>query len=217
MKIAQFNMIKLIAIVFIIACISDFIILFLLGSYYPGYSQLKNTMSSLGATISPVSKIISTWWILLGIVFVFFGIIFRKAFNKKLRSVKLASLLIILYGLGEGMGSGIFKANKATEEITKSLTMHDILGGIGVIAALIFPLVMNKIITKKEMAYFYSFSWIVFVIGIITMSLFAIRFYPDENNLITMYKGLWQRLFLVNIYTYFITISLIIYNKKNMV
>jgi len=215
MRTSQLNLVKTAAIICITVCISDFIVLFLLGSYYPGYSQLKNTMSSLGATISPVSELISIWWILIGIVFIFFGIIFRKAFNSNLKSVKHASLLIMFYGLGEGIGSGLFKADRIAGKITDSFIIHDIAGGIGIIAALLLPLVMQKVITKKKSPRFYLLSWIVFVAGFITMLLFTIRFSSDENNLIALYKGLWQRLFLLNLYIYFIVISIIMYNKKS--
>lgn len=217
MKKIQLNWVKITAIICIVVCVLDFAVLFLLGSYYPGYSQLKNTMSSLAATISPVSKILSTWWIFIGIVFIFFGLMFREAFGNNLKNVKIASYAIIFYGLGEGIGSGLFKADRVDGKMTNSFIIHDIAGGIGIVAALILPLVMHKVILKKEKPVFYSFSWIVFTIGFITMLLFTIRFSSDENNFIRLYKGLWQRIFLLNLYVYFSVISIIMYKKKSIV
>ena len=215
MRISQLKLVRVAAIICITACIADFAILFLYCSYYPGYSQLKNTISSLGASISPVSKLISVWWTLIGIIFIFFGFVFRKAFDKKLKNVKFASVLIMLYGLGEGIGSGLFKADIIAGKMTGSFIMHNILGGIGVVAALILPLVMLTTMTKKNRCGFYLFSWIVFVIGLITMFLFTIRF-SSKDNLINLYRGLWQRLFMLNLYLYFITISVIMYYKKSI-
>jgi len=214
MRAPEFNWVKITAVICIVTCIADFIVLFLLGNYYPGYSQLKNTISSLGASVSPVSDAISFWWILIGIVFLFFGIIVRKAFGANLKNVKIASLLIMFYGLGEGIGSGLFKANRINGEPTQSLVIHDVLGGIGVVAALILPLIMNKVITKKQMPRFYFFSWVIFVVGIIMMLLFTIRFSANEHNFFVFYKGLWQRFFLLNLYIYFITISIKMYNNE---
>lgn len=214
MRAPEFNWVKITAVICIVTCIADFIVLFLLGNYYPGYSQLKNTISSLGASVSPVSDAISFWWILIGIVFLFFGIILRKAFGANLKNVKIASLLIMFYGLGEGIGSGLFKANRINREPTQSLVIHDVLGGIGVVAALILPLIMNKVITKKQMPRFYFFSWVIFVVGIIMMLLFTIRFSANEHNFFVFYKGLWQRFFLLNLYIYFITISIMMYNNE---
>ncbi|SFD50420.1 DUF998 domain-containing protein [Flavobacterium phragmitis] len=217
MNTKQSNWIKIAALFCIIVCIADFIVLFVLGNYYPGYSHLRNTMSSLGASVSPVSAILSTWWIGIGIVFVFFGFQFRKAFDSNAKNVKIASGLIMLYGLGEGIGSGIFKADRIAGKMTSSFVMHDLAGGIGLIAALLLPLFMNKVISKKENPFFYRLSWIVFVFGIITMLLFTIRFSSDETNLIIHFKGLWQRLFLLNLYVYFTAISIIMYHKKSIV
>lgn len=213
-KTKQLNWIKIAAVLCILACIADFVVLFVLGKYYPGYSHLKNTMSSLGASISPVSNILSIWWIGIGIVFIFFGFHLKKAFDGDYKNVKAASWFIIFYGLGEGIGSGIFKADRIAGKMTVSFIMHDIAGGIGIISALLLPLFMIKIISKNVKPVFYTFSWIVFVVGLIAMLLFTVRFSSNENNVVLLYKGLWQRLFLLNLYVYFITISIIMYNKK---
>ncbi|MBW1654618.1 DUF998 domain-containing protein [Flavobacterium quisquiliarum] len=217
MNTKQSNWFKIAALLCIIVCIADFIVLFVLGNYYPGYSHLRNTMSSLGASASPVSAILSTWWIGIGIAFVFFGFQFRKAFDSNAKNVKIASGLIVLYGLGEGIGSGIFKADRIRGKMTNSFIMHDIAGGIGLIAALLLPLFMHKVILKKENPLFYRLSWIVFITGIITMLLFTIHFSSGETNVIIHYKGLWQRLFLLNLYVYFIVISIIMYHRKSIV
>ncbi|MEP6803961.1 MAG: DUF998 domain-containing protein [Flavobacterium sp.] len=214
MRINQLDLFKTTAIICIAACISDFVVLFLLGSYYSGYSQLKNTISSLGANVSPVSDLISIWWMFIGIIFIFFGFIFRKAFDKNLKYVRIASVLIMLYGLGEGIGSGLFKADRIAGKMTNSFIIHDIMGGIGIIAALILPLVMLKIMTRKNAPGFYVFSWTIFVIGFITLFLFINNF--SYNNIIHFYRGLWQRLFMLNLYVYFIAISVVMYHKKSM-
>ncbi|MDL2141567.1 DUF998 domain-containing protein [Flavobacterium tructae] len=216
-KIVQFNWVRVAAVICIITCISDFIVLFVLGKYYQGYSQLQNTISSLGATISPVSKLISAWWILIGIVFIFFGILFRKAFDKDRRFVKLASLLIMMYGFGEGIGSGLFKADIINGKRTFSFLLHDIAGGVGIIAAVLLPLVMCSVISKEDNPGFYCFSWIIFIIGGITLLCFGIRFPSEAGDLIASSKGLWQRLFLLNLYVYFIAISVIMYNRKTII
>ncbi|MEN2489648.1 DUF998 domain-containing protein [Flavobacterium sp. B11] len=211
------NEIKIVALLCILVCILDFIVLFVLGDYYPGYSQLKNTISSLGASASPVSEIISVWWIFIGIVFIFFGFHLKSAFNRQTKNVSIASWLIILYGLGEGIGSGAFKADRIEGRMTSSFILHNIAGGIGVLAALLLPLFMSKVISKTESRFFYLFSYIVFVVGLITTLLFTIRFSSNENDFIVLYKGLWQRLFLLNLYIYFIAVSIIMFNKKSIV
>ena len=197
------------AITCIAVCIGEFVALFVLGSFYPGFNHLKDTMSSLGASNSPVSNEISTWWVIMGLLFIFFATGLRKAFSEKGLYSKIASWLIILYGFGEGIGSGAFKADHIANSLKTSAVIHDTLGGLGVIAVLILPLIMQKVITKNEMPAFYRLSKIVFIAGIVTVGLFLFRYSSDENNFFTLYKGLWQRLFMLNTYLYFSSIAFI--------
>ncbi len=205
------------ALACIIACIGEFVFMFVFGAFYPGYSQLKDTMSSLGSSVSPVSNEISIWWVIMGVLLIFFGIGFKKAFSEKGKFSKIASWLIIFYGFGEGIGSGLFKANHVIDELTTTAIIHDILGGIGVASILLLPLIMQKVVTKNEKPVFYRMSLIVFIIGIITIFLFLFRFSSDENNFFSIYKGLWQRLFMLNTYIYLTTIAIIIINKQKQI
>jgi hypothetical protein len=203
------------AIFCIIACMGEFVALFVCGAYYPGYSHLRDTMSSLGSSVSPVSDEISIWWIIMGLLFIFFGTGFKKAFSDKGLYCNIASWLIILYGFGEGIGSGAFKADHVANGPSILLTIHDILGGIGVIAILLLPLIMQKVIDKNEMPGFYRMSKIIFISGIITVLLFLFRFSSNENNFFTVYKGLWQRLFMLNTYIYLATIAIIMIKNSS--
>jgi hypothetical protein len=198
----------------IIASIGEFVTIFALGAHFPGYSQLGNTMSSLGASDSPVSNLISTWWVIMGFLFIFFGTGFYKAFSDKGGFAKIAALLIILYGFGEGIGSGAFKADYDSNGLTTLALVHDALGGIGVVAILAFPLIMLKVIPKIEMPGFYRMSIIIFVTGIITILLFMFRFSSDDNNFLSTNKGLWQRLFMLNTYIYQVFIAVIMIKRQ---
>lgn len=207
------NYIILSAIACFIACIGEFATIFVLGEYYPGYKQMKDTMSALGASISPVGNLISTWWVIMGFLILFFGTGVRKTFPDKFFHTKLASWLIILYGLGEGIGSGAFKADHIANGLSNSAIIHDIVGGIGVTAILILPLIMLRVIPKNEDPDFYRMSKIIFVTGLLTVLLFMFRFSSGNTNFLTIYKGLWQRLFMLNTYIYFTTIAFIIIKR----
>jgi len=126
-----------------IACIGEFVTIFAFGVHYPGYSHLKDTMSLLGTSVSFVSNEISIWWVIMGVLFILFGMGLKKAFEEKGGIAKLASWLIILYGIGEGIGSGLFKADRTANGLTTSAIIHDITGGIGVAAILVFPFIMQ--------------------------------------------------------------------------
>lgn len=201
----------------IIACAGDIGAQFAFGTFFPGYNQLKDTVSRLGSSISPVSAEISQWWIILGVLFIFFGIGFYKAFQKQERYAKLASVIIVIYGIGEGFGSGAFKADHDANGLTASGIYHEILGGIGVIAILLLPLVMRKVITRNENPAFYRLSQIIFISGLFFTLLFLFRYLPDVNNFFSIYKGLWQRLFILNTYVYFLSIAFYMIRKQKSV
>ncbi len=198
------------------ACIGDFLATYVLGDYYPGYSQLTNTMSLLGVTESPVSGIISIWWIILGFLIILFALGFNKAFDSENKYVKIATWLLILYGLGEGLGSGIFKADHVNNSMTTSAIIHEILGGIGVIAILILPLIMQKVIPRASNPGFHTLSMIVFFAGIVFLLLFSFRLFHQGNNDLTLYKGLWQRLFVLDYYLYLMIIAVMMIKDQQV-
>jgi hypothetical protein len=201
------------AILCIIVCAGEFVALFIFGSFYPGYNHLRDTMSLLGTSGSPVSAAISAWWIVMGMMMIFFGTGVKMAFKAKGRVAGYAALSIILYGMGEGIGSGVFKADRLVQGFPVSALIHDILGGAGTLAILMLPLIMQKIITKHELPAFYRFSRIIFITGIAFIVLFMFRYTHSETNLLAVYKGLWQRLFLLNTYIYMVTIAVLIIKK----
>ena len=148
-------------------CTGDFISLFILGPEYTGYSQVFDTISSLGSSASPVSDIISIWWVILGFLMIIFAFGFRAAYSPGDKYVKIVFWLLILYGLGEGLGSGLFKADRVSGSYTTSFIVHDILGGAGVVAILIMPLIVQKINPFFSNPGFIRFSCITFVLGML--------------------------------------------------
>ncbi len=196
-----------------IACVGDFLVTIILGSHYPGYSQLFNTMSSLGASTSPVSYLTNLWWLILGLLMITFAIGFWQAFPKGTKYVSLVTWLIILYGLGEGFGSGLFKSDQTGVFINPSF-IHDFLGGVGILAIIILPMIVPKIIPCFSGLDFKRFSLFVLLSGIMMWTLFFFRYVNHGDNFIAVYKGLWQRLFVLDYYLYLSVIAIMILNKR---
>lgn len=192
-----------------IGCIGDFLSLFIMGPRYGDYSQLHDTMSSLGSSDSPVSVIASAWWIILGILMIIFAFGFKEAFSQEdNKFVKITFWMLILYGLGEGLGSGLFKADRISGSYTTSFIVHDILGGAGVLAILILPLIVPRIKPFFSSRSFIRYSRITFILGILFLVLFSFRFTGNDNNVLAKYKGLWQRLFVLIFYIYITVIAI---------
>jgi hypothetical protein len=206
MVISKKNWIIFVSVLCIAACIGDLLVLYILGREFPGYSQVTDTISTLGGTASPVSNLASAWWIIIGIIFIAFAAGFYAEFREKGKNAVSAGILIAIYGLGEGMGSGLFKVSHTGGALTLSTIIHDTVGGIGIITVLALPLVIRRVFSKEKYHSFYVFSGVIFYIGIFSSLLFLSRYTGD--NIFHHYNGIWQRMTLINTYIFFIVISI---------
>jgi hypothetical protein len=192
------------AIAGILGCLIDLWATFFLGNRIDGYNQFKGTMSQMGISSSPVAKEMAICWIAMGILIIIFALGFRFAYQDKKETVVIILWLLILYGFGEGLVSGIFPADKAGESHTWIGIVHNLIGGVGVTAIMLFPLYMLKVLPD-----FKWFSIIIFFIGLIGIILFGIgRLVTAPDNFLSVYKGSWQRLYVINYYVYIIIIAL---------
>lgn len=202
--------IKIAAVAGILGCLIDTGATFLFGARIEGYNQFRIPMSQLGIASSPVAWQISISWVLMGILLIIFGLGLRFAFEGNKRSAIIICWLLILYGFGEGLISGIFPADKAGEVHTWIGYVHNLIGGLGVIALMLFPLFMIKLMP--------DIKWItipVLIVGTIGVIMFAIgRLYASPSNFLAIYKGSWQRLYVFVYYIYIIIIGVNMIARK---
>lgn len=203
------------AILCITGCITDLVLIYLFGNQIPGYNQLTSTLSSLGVSKSPVADEVTVWTVVLGVIFVFFAFGFRKVFQTYGKETRRAFWLITLYGLGECVASGIFRADSLNGRLTDMAIIHDLLGGIGVIALLLLPLLMRKAFSRFLFPLFFRISGIVFALGLISTLLFSFRLEYFAGTFLYSYSGIWQRIFLINYYFYFTVIAIMMIQKVN--
>lgn len=197
------------SILCIIACIADLLLLFVFADHYPGYRQLYDPISALGADNSPVAIYASIWWVILGLNFIVFAFGFRKAFMHSESHINTAFWLIILYALGEGIGSGLFPGNHVNNHLTIIGIFHNILGGIGVISLFALPFVLLKVFTWEKTPLVFYMSWLISISGIFLFLLFSVsRFIKPYTGLLSMH-GFWQRVYIADYYIYFILLSLL--------
>lgn len=203
------------AILCIATCAADLVLILIFGNQIPGYNQLTQTLSSLGESSSPVACEVTIWSVILGLIFIFFAFGFREVFRMHGKETRRAFWLIILYGLGEGIASGIFRADRINGRLTDIAILHDLLGGIGVAALLVLPYILRKIFTRYSFPLFFRFSMMVWITGIISILLFSLRIRYFENTFPFTYSGLWQRIFLFNYYIYFSVIAFMVIKEIN--
>jgi len=179
-----------------IAAAGDFIVPGIISKYYPNYSQLHDTISTLGTNKSPVKKQASTWLIALGFLLICFGIGQSIKFVDHTWKHWLYTWGIIAYGIGAGIISGIFPEDPRGFEETNSGKIHGIGAGLGFIFLLLNPLVALGI---DEFNGLELFNIILFAIGVITFILFLVS-EKNEKGVLAL-SGLWQRINLLALYS----------------
>ncbi len=205
---------RIAAVVGILACAGDLFMTGYFGNKYPGYDQIRDTMSKLGASDSPVGVQMSAWWVALCFLFLVFALGFRTAFAHKQKTFQWGFWLIVIYALGEGMGSGIFPADHIHNKISMSLMIHDSLGGIGIAGIMILPFILLKPLSAEFGRLFYRFTLFILIFGPLMLILFSIAKIGDNpNNFIVALKGLWQRLLMLNYYAYIIFLAFITWKE----
>jgi hypothetical protein len=121
-----------------------------------------------------------------------------------------AVLCVLFYGLGEGAGSGLFPYNHVNGVLTVSGKLHSFFGGIGGFAIVFLPFACTKIFNKNMSPRMHNYSWIVFVSGLVM----AIIFLTSERNIFS-YRGLWQRLFILDYHLYLAVLAVVMLKKVN--
>lgn len=191
----------------VIVCTGDIVLTLFWSHLARHYNPFSQTISYLGQAGSPLEKWIIIWSICFSILFALFGWGFWKAFATKGRLAALVALLLVIYGLGEGIGSGLFPINSFSKHLTFDNRLHNIFGGIADISLVSIPLLMLNIFPKSTNPWMYIASIVAFVGGIIMAILFLWSKYVAHPDMITIYKGLWQRLYILVYFVYLILIA----------
>ena len=185
------------------ACIGDFIVTSVIGLFYKDYNFLTQSESYLGTSDSPVAVYMNTWGVIFSLLFVVYAYALRKTIFKEGLWQHIAVWLIVIYGVGEGAGSGLFPYNHIGNELTLSGKLHSIFSAIGDIAMVLLPFVIIKVFPKHLFPKLNLYVWFTAFSG----PLLTIIFLLARQNLVPL-KGLWQRLFLLDYYLLLIVIAI---------
>lgn len=169
------------------------------GSKYPGYNWKTQSLSYLGQSGSPLEKWVLLWGVFFTILLTFFAYSFYQL-NKSNKWAKIAAGMLIIYGLGEGVGSGFFPIDPPGTVLTMNGRLHDIFGGIGDAGLVLFPFMLMLLFPKIKNPKLHIYLCTVVGIGLVMVSFFLVAKYFHPDNFIVSYKGVWQRVYLFNYY-----------------
>jgi hypothetical protein len=191
------------------AILGDFIVAYILALFYPGYSHSKQVMSVLGNPHSPVATYLHIWLIVLGGLVCISAVNFYLTYSPVSKNLAGAGLVIlIIFGVGAGILSGIFSVNETKEMETLGSKIHGIGAGIGFMALTFIPLIIGMLSVKSNDTAIGAVSFVSFVLSLIFFVLFIMSEKEAFQNTVIGLTGLWQRLLLGSMYVPLLLISL---------
>lgn len=188
------------------ACVGDFLVTFILGWLYDGYSWLEQSQSFLGTGNSPVAPYMNAWGVVFSLLFVGFAYALHRTVLSKGLWPGVAVWLIVFYGLGEGIGSGLFPYNHTGGTLTLSGKLHSLFSGMGEIAIVLLPFVLRRIISRQLYPRLHAYSLFVALSGPVLIVVFLLA----RQGIVPL-RGLWQRLFILDYYSLLVAFALTIW------
>jgi hypothetical protein len=143
------------------------------------------------------------WGAVFSLLFIAYAFCLRKTIFKKGVWQHVAVWLIAIYGAGEGVGSGLFPYNQVSDHLTMANKLHLIFSGLGDAALVILPFVVFKIFPKRIYPGLHTCAGIVAFSGPVLIIFFLLA-----RASILPWRGLWQRLYLLDYYLLLIAISI---------
>lgn len=188
-------------LVLIIAIVGDFAVPYVLAIFYPNYSHTKQVMSVLGSSASPVAYIYNCWLIILGILISISAMNFYMVYTKVSTTYATLGFIILLaFGIGAGIISGIFSVNESKGIETMASKIHGIAAGLGFLLLTFIPLVIGVISIIDQKNTIGTVSLAFFIVSIGLFVLFIMSEKESYQNSIIGCTGLWQRLLLFSMY-----------------
>lgn len=203
-----YTLTKAFALCGIAAAFLDIIIIFVLGWLRPHYNLFLQTASELGATGSPYSTVISVWWLMYGFLIVAFSYGLNRGLNKPGRLWWVGPVLISIFGVFDGTGSGVFQCDSGCMGKTLIGKLHLVVSAIGTSALLPAPFFIWLRMRHDERWRGYgAFTMAVQGAGIVISILFLCVEIQRFSGILGIKVGLLQRIFLIIYYIWIIVLA----------
>jgi hypothetical membrane protein len=185
----------------VVACAGDFVVPLVIARSVPGYSHLRNVMSELGTRESPVARWMNGWWIVLGVLMMAFGVGVALAFPAAGDAGRLLACQFLVFGLGAGIGAGLFPMDPVGSAATVSGWLHGLTSSVGFVALGFAPLVTLWVVPRADVAWLWWLSAVVQALGFVIFALIVVSGHSRGEGVLS-WAGLWQRAFLAVYYVY---------------
>jgi hypothetical protein len=184
-----------------------------LGSRYPGYDWKSQSISYLGQSGSHLLGLVKVWGILFTGFLAIYAIAIRGIYRGK-KGTNITFAFLIIYAIGEGLGSAFFPINAPGDSFGLSALMHNVFSSTGDLGLMLFPFCLMKFYRDQYGRSFYQYLWIVVSVGFLMGLFFTIAKYYEPNNFILHYKGVWQRIYTFNYHLMLVMVGIGLYAKS---
>jgi len=188
------------AVAGLVAFIGDYLIPFALGCFYPGYSHVRHVQSELGTTESPVALWMNIWWVLFGVLCIWFGIGYALALPEGGGASIAAAVMIAVFGLGAGIGGGLCPQEPGGTEYSTRGKLHGVFAGVGEFAIIVVPLLNLWVFSRTDEPMLWWVSMVGFVLIAATFGIFLGG--KGDKTGVLLYVGFWQRAYFLLLYVY---------------
>jgi hypothetical protein len=188
----------------------------ILTKQLPNYNSAIQTLSYIGAEGSPLAEVIKWWGVCHTLLFAVFAYGFYSAFEQKNAVVKMAVVILVIYGLGEGVGSGFFPVDaQHSGTVSTSFFLHNLFGGFADLVVFGLPTLVLRLFPKKYYERFHIQTWVCVGSVLLFSGLFMASKYFNLTSAIFEYRGLWQRCYMISFYIYFVFLSVRLYRSNH--
>ncbi|MBR6159617.1 MAG: DUF998 domain-containing protein [Lachnospiraceae bacterium] len=183
------------------AMIGDIAVSSLLSFFFRGYSNVRMSISALGAPGSPVRLPFNIWMILEGVLFLASIPAIYTCYAPVSGGItKTMVTFIAVFAVGACIFTGFFSVNTSKDVVTTASKIHGAGSVIGFTLFLFVPLMLGILSFKNSETGIGAVSIICFVLALIFFALFVMSDKPEFKETIARYEGLWQRLNLIFMY-----------------
>ncbi len=192
---------KSILAVWLFFCAGEILVPYFLGKRIQNYSSLHTVMSAVGAKENGILSILyRSWLIIFG---TFTSILFYQLRGMyDYGSYKASIIIVICFALLGCVLCGIFPSEMTKDFSSTSAKIHAVAVVIAFFALMFVPLLLRKIYIINNNRIGNIMSIIAFLISI---AIFILQVVSERERFSTTfigYTGLWQRLYLINLYFY---------------
>jgi hypothetical protein len=92
--------------------------------------------------------------------------------------------------------------------------LHNIFSGIGDAGIVLLPFILMFMFPRRENRKLHVYLWTVAGFGMVMAAFFLIAKYVHSDNFISDYKGIWQRIYILNYYALLLVMSVKMLREK---